>query len=485
MQESHRYLRSLTAGLLTCAVTWFGAVSSVYGQSSSLPDLGDSSAGVFSPVDEIRVGRKLMRQIRSSMPVVEDPELQDYLESLGARLATAAEIDDLDLKFFLINDTTLNAFAAPGGYIGVHTGLFLTANTESELAAVLAHELAHVSQRHLARLIARSKDISLPAMAAMVAGILVGGQAGAAAVIASNAAVTADNLRYTRNFEREADAIGLRTLANAGLDPAGMTNFFGHMERWARVQELDVPEFLRTHPLTVNRIAAAESRLSQYPPASVSPSLDFLFVRARIRALYAARIEQSVAEFRANLDSGHFKSETAERYGYALALSKATRHEDALKEIEKLIIGLPEQHRLHISKAYIELAAGRINQAVDTLNAAHSRWPDNQWVTVSLADVLLKSGQPEPARVILEPLTRDRNASANTQQLFARANAETGDALRSHQAMAEYHYQRDELTAAIAQLYSARNFTGDSYYEAARIEARIREIQQEKSKYDE
>lgn len=471
--------------MLLFALSLSGIASNTHAQTSSLPDLGDSSAGVFSPVDEIRVGRRLMRQIRSSMPVIEDPELQDYLETLGQRLATAAEVTDLELKFFLINDTTLNAFAAPGGYIGVHTGLFLTANTESELAAVLAHELAHVSQRHLARLIARSKDISLPAMAAMVAGILVGGQAGAAAVIASNAAVTADNLRYTRNFEREADAIGLRTLANAGLNPAGMTNFFGHMERWARVQELDVPEFLRTHPLTINRIAAAESRLSQYSETSVPPSLDFLFVRARIRALYVSRIEQSVAEFKANLESGQFRSEAAERYGYALALSKATRHGEALNEIEALIRSMPERHRLHISKADIQLAAGQVNDAVQTLRSAHARWPQSKWVTVSLADVLLKSGQPQPARTILEPLVRERDAAANTQQLYARATAETGDALRSHQAMAEYHYRRDELTAAIAQLYSARKFSGDSYYEAARIEARIREIQQEKAKYDE
>jgi len=479
-------LKQLTgAWAIAWVIALTAAAPAAVAQSSSLPDLGDSSTGAFSPVDEIRVGRKLMRRIRSSMPVVEDLELQDYLEALGTRLATAAEMDNVDLQFFLIDNSTLNAFAAPGGYIGVHTGLFLTAQTESELAAVLAHELAHVSQRHLARLIARSKDISLPAMAAMVAGLLVGGQAGAAAVIASNAAVTADNLRYTRNFEREADAIGLRTLSGAGLNPAAMRSFFGHMERWARVQELDVPEFLRTHPLTVNRIAAVESRLSQYPETSTPPRADFLFVRARIRALYAPRLDQAIAEFQANLESGQFRLEAAEKYGYALALSKATRHQEALQQIDALIADLPMQHRLQIAKANIQLAAGQPAQAVATLRAASARWPDNTWVSVALADVLLKSGQPKPAKDILEPLTRSRTASAFSQKLYARATAETGDPLRSHQAMAEYHYRRDELTAAIGQLYSAREHTADSYYEAARVEARIREIQQEKAKYGE
>jgi len=200
----------------------------------------------------------------------------------------------------------------------------MAANDESELAAVLAHELAHISQRHLARLIARSKELSLPAMAAVLAGVLIGGQAGIAALTATNAAVSSDSLSYSRNFEREADSIGIRTLNDAGFDPAGMTRFFSHMQRWARVQEIDVPEFLRTHPLTLNRIAEAEARVAGLPPPADQAESDFPFIKASIRARYSRRIENTIREFRAEVSQASGTDLEALEYGLALALERTT-----------------------------------------------------------------------------------------------------------------------------------------------------------------
>ncbi len=461
---------------------------------TSLPDLGDSSTTALSPTDEKKLGRDFMRQVRKHLPLIEDTDLNVYLQGLGRRLAIAADMDPNGLEFFLIDDPTLNAFAAPGGFIGVHTGLIMAARDESELAAVLSHELAHISQRHLARLIARSKELSFPAMAAVLAGVLIGGQAGVAALTATNAAVSADSLSYSRNFEREADAIGIRTLSNAGFDPAGMTRFFAQMQRWARVQEIDVPEFLRTHPLTLNRIAEAETRVAGLAPSSMATKdSNFHFIRSSIRARYSRRASQTIDDFKAEIDQfdgGSADTSTtanvvALQYGLAQAQSRISEFAKAKELLTGLLDGAEgdDELAIRLAIARAELDAGDTDSALAKLKQLHQRDVNNLIVVEQYAQALIVARQPALAVEIIEPVVRTRPDSLNLNRLLARAASESRQPLIAHTALADYHYYRDELSLALDQLYAAREFSKDNDYQSARIEARIDQYQAERLLY--
>lgn len=478
-------LSKLRYSLLTAAICLLPMLSSPESQAqTSLPDLGDSSTTALSPAEEVKLGRRFMRQVRAQLPLIEDSDLTNYLNQLGERLAVAAQISPDRLEFFLIDDPSLNAFAAPGGYIGVHTGLFMAAHDESELAAVLAHELAHISQRHLARLIARSKELSLPAMAAVLAGVLIGGQAGLAALTATNAAVSSDSLSYSRNFEREADSIGIRTLNDAGFDPAGMTRFFSKMQRWARVQEIDVPEFLRTHPLTLNRIAEAESRVAGLPPPAKQLQSDFPFIRAAIRARYSRRIENTIREFQAEVSETPVAELEALEYGLALALERGSQFAQALEILTRLERDATDPLRYQIAIADTTLNAGDHREAVKLLAELHGAHPMNLVVTAQYAESLIVVGDPDRAVQVLQPIVRKHPENVPLQRSLARAASESNNPLVAHTALAQYHYHRDELALALDQLYSARKFSNDDSYQSARIEARIQQFEAERLQYE-
>ncbi|MCZ7597141.1 MAG: M48 family metalloprotease [Gammaproteobacteria bacterium] len=249
-------------------------------QPQTLPALGETSAAVVSSVEETRLGRQFMRSARRQMDFSADPELVEYIRDLGARLVSGVGSAPGEFTFSVVNDPVLNAFAVPGGFISVHSGLIAATASESELASVMAHEIAHITQRHLPRMIARAKERSIPAAAAMVAAILVGGQMGSAALVGANAALAADQLRYSRDFETEADAMGIRILAASGFDATAMPKFFQKLQNQTMLQASEAPEYLRTHPLSVNRIADSESRASGYATASHRSSTDYLMMRA-------------------------------------------------------------------------------------------------------------------------------------------------------------------------------------------------------------
>lgn len=445
----------------------------------TLPDLGDHSASIISAAEEQQLGRTFMRDARKQLKFIDDPELKSYISGLGRKLAAHGDAPDQEFYFYLVEHPALNAFAVPGGHISVHTGLILAAEDESELAAVLAHEVAHITQRHLPRMLDQAQSQTLPALAAVVAAILLGGPAGSAALTATNAALIENQLSYSRTFEREADAIGIRALSRAGYDPRAMPQFFLRMEQWSRIQESNAPEFLRTHPLTADRIAESQARAESYPPLKRVSGSAFWHARAKIQALFSDRPENAAQIFTANLRDGQSRDEMAERYGLGLALMRMGDYAAARREIGALVERDPRYLGYRIAQAEIEMAAGRYEHALGLFEAARQVHPEDSPLNMYYANALLQTGRAAEAKSVVRKVLRRDPAEPRLYQMLARAEGDEGNPLGAHQALAEYHYLQGDANEALRQLHLARGYTGDSQYAIASVDARIAQIQRE------
>lgn len=450
----------------------------------NLPSLGRGSSSL-SEMDEKRLGREFIRNARRSMPFVEDPELTGYITELGQRIAAASDEPGSEYRFYLIRDSALNAFAVPGGHIAVNTGLIMATESEAELASVLAHEVAHVTQRHLARMLDQSKGQGLKMLGALAAAILLGGEAGQAAFVAANASAIENQLEYSRGFEREADGIGLQTLARAGYDPRAMPTFFERLQRWARVYESGAPEFLRTHPLTTDRIADTHVRAEDYQRRENPDPSDFYHVRAKIRAELADDPATAASQFAANLESGEYEDETAEHYGHALALSSAGRSDEALEVIDRLVAENPDSVRHQTARGNILVDAGRYQEAAAHFERLHERWPGDHALNLYYASALIRAKHYAEAKRVLRKQLLRRDDDPQAYSLLARAEGEMGNSLLAHQNLAEYHYLRANLQEAYRQLKLAEKYAGDSDYARQSIKARMEDVRREMEIFDE
>ncbi|MGQ0748984.1 MAG: M48 family metallopeptidase, partial [Betaproteobacteria bacterium] len=323
---------------MRCIAIILSALVAAGAAGQTLPDLGSAGDAVLSPQTERRIGESLVRDIRFREPTyLDDPEVADYLAGLGERLAQAMGTRR-DFEFFVMRDHTLNAFALPGGFVGVHTGLIAAAETESELASVLAHEIAHVTQRHIARMLGQQEQMQLPVLVALAAAVLLGRSrpdlAMGAAAAAQAGAVQA-SLAYSRDFEREADRVGLEALEGAGFDARAMSAFFERMQRSMRVaDDGSMPGWLRTHPVTVERIADTQNKAAALPYRQHLDSLEFHLVRAKLRA-DAGDARDAVSPFAASVRDKRYASEAAARYGLAAALVRARRASEAEAQLQR------------------------------------------------------------------------------------------------------------------------------------------------------
>jgi predicted Zn-dependent protease len=328
--------------------------------SQALPDLGSVGDVVLSAQTERRLGESIVRDIRFRDPAyLDDPEIVDYLAALGGRLVRANPAARQDFEFFAMRDNVVNAFALPGGFVGVNTGLINLADTESELASVLAHEIAHVSQRHIARMLGQEQQLQMPVLAAIAAAILLGRahpDLASGAVVAAQAGAVQSSLSYSRDFEREADRVGLQTLEAAGFDPRAMAVFFEKLQRSMRVaDDGSVPGWLRTHPMTVERIADAQNKAAAMPYRQHVDALDFHLVRAKLRA-DAGEPASAAAHFQASVSERRYGSEAAARYGLAAALLRAGKTKQAGAEMARL-------RALGAVSPMIDLLEARVKQA--------------------------------------------------------------------------------------------------------------------------
>ncbi|MGE5794179.1 MAG: M48 family metallopeptidase, partial [Bacteroidota bacterium] len=345
----------------------------------NLPDLGDSSQTEITPQVERRIGESIMREIRRDPAYVDDPEIKDYVQSIGYRLVAASGETQQEFEFFVVRDKTVNAFAMPGGFIGVHTGLLLAAQTESEFASVMGHEIAHVLQRHMARQYDAQSKVSKMSLLAMAIALLAARsnpQVAQAAVVAGQAAPAAVYLNHSREFEREADRVGFQLLDGAGFDTAGMPGFFERLQKATRLYENNAPTYLRTHPLTTERIADMQNRQANAPYRQRPDSMEFQLVRAKVRAADGTP-QEAVGFFRTALAEKRFANEAAVHYGYAAAAARAKDWKTADAEIAAARKLAPPQPMFETLAARIKADSGDLAGAEKILAAARATFPDS------------------------------------------------------------------------------------------------------------
>lgn len=437
-----------------------------------LPDMGDSAGAILSPDQEHRIGTEFLRRIRLSYQLIEDPEISEYIRNLGNRLAANSDNPSQSFTFFVINDTHINAFAAPGGFIGVNAGLITASESESELASVIAHEIAHVTQRHMARAFEAQDNLNLPALAGVIAAIIIGSQnseLGRATLSASQAAVAQAQLDFTRSNENEADHIGIQTLDGANFDPRAMTVFFERLQQASRYYTKP-PEFLSTHPVTAARIANSRARAERYPYRQYTDSLEYHLVREKLR--FDSDKPHNVAHYENVLASKQYHSEAATRYGYALALGKAGQLNRAKNEINTLLKQHPEQINFLLARARLMLEAGKTQAALEAFQQALKIYPQDHTLTVSYARALLQTNRAVDARLLLHQHARERSPDAALYKLMAVAESEAGYPIEAHQSLAEHHYLNGQTREAIRQLDIALGLKSDNFFELSKVQAR-------------
>lgn len=448
-----------------------------------LPDFGDSSSTVFSSAAERDVGAQFMRYLRSNVEIVEDPEIESYVQSLGYKLASLAQRQDLAFTFFVVKDPAINAFAAPGGWVGLNTGLIAAAESESELASVVAHEISHVTQRHIARSLQQSERSNIAVLAGMLAAIAIGtqsaeaGQAAAAAVLGSQ---VQNRLNFSRAYENEADRVGMQLLDGAGFDPAAMAVFFEKLQGASRYYRRP-PEYLSTHPVTSARIAEARSRAAQLGFRQHTDSDRFRMVRAKVRFLMERDNERLLAEFNEELQRNAPAPSPGSRYGIALVKARMGRVGEAREELEVLAKERPNDTAVRVALADVARRDGQEAKALRMLDDSWRLLPDSRLVTRAYVKALLATGQPKQALRVLEE--HQRLMGLDTEMLRQRAEAlETlGRTAESQAALAEHFYRKGELDRAIHQLTLAAQQPSNDFYRASRIEARLEQLRDEQA----
>lgn len=448
-------------------------------RAEGLPDLGESAQSDLSPQLEKKIGEATMREIRLREPTyLDDPEINGYLNRIGRNLTAHVEEKTQEFEFFALRDATLNAFAMPGGYIGVHTGLIQSAQTESELASVLAHEVSHVTQRHLARMVAKASQGQLASLLAMAVAIMAARNnpdIAIGAAVAGQAGAIQNQLNYSRDFEREADRMGLQLLERAGYDIRDMGSFFERLQKFGRLYENNAPGYLRTHPLTTERIADMGNRIQLRPYKQVPDSLDFTLVRAKIRAA-AGSGEDAVTDFESRLKDRKFASEPATRYGLARAYLRTKNQaaaESQLAELRRLKAASPMIETL---AAELRTRAGDQAGTIRILRDASVRYPQDRAVAYGLVDALLAGQRADEAVKFIAADVQGHTTDYKMRSLQAKAYAMQGKQLRQHWALSEAYALQGQLLAAIEQLQLAQKSPDGDFYDRSQVDARLREL---------
>lgn len=448
--------------------------------ADGLPDLGDESQIDVSPLIEKKAGESVMNDIRLHDPdYLDDAEVSAYLDKIGQRLAAASSDPTYGFVFFAMRDQQINAFATYGGYIGVNSGLIIASQSESELASVLAHEISHVTQRHLARGISKQKRNSVATMAAMALALLAArsnSQVSTAAVVSAQAGTAQSQISFTREFEREADRIGFDTLKKSGYDVHGMAAFFSRLQKETRLYENNAPSYLRTHPLTGERISDMQNRDAEVPYKQVPDSLDYQLVRAKLRAELGTPRE-AVIDFEALLKDRKFASEAAARYGYARALLRDKQLDAAEREVKNL-------RRLKLSSPMLIKLAAELALARNDFAGAESIYRDglrqepfNRALIYGLGEALIAAKRWPQALAYVNEALLERPQDFKLHGLKARIANSLGRRFQEHRAQAEVYALQGLTQAAIEQLEMAQRAGDASFYEMSAADARLRDLQ--------
>lgn len=449
---------------------------------STLPDLGSSANAMLSRAEEYQIGRQIMRELRSQNALLDDPETTDYLQSLGARIAVEAQDGEQRLTFFAVRDRSINAFALPGGFIGVHTGLMLATESEAQLAGVMAHEIGHVVQRHIARAVQAQSRSSIAAIAGMLGAILVGavtgnGDAVPGLIAIGQGTAMQQQINFTRMEEHEADRVGIGYLAAAGFDPAGMAEFFATMMRNRGLSGADIPPLLLTHPVDTVRLAEARSRITSLKGYERRPESDgYAYIRERVRVLTAATGNDLRRHYARELERN--PKDGALRYGAALVELKAGNADKAIELLELLTREFPHLPLLHSALGEAQVAAGQHREALATFESGLALSPRNVALTVRYGQSLLALEQPKKAHQVLLDLFNNVSPTPEQIRLIAIGANAAGDTADAYSYMAELHLANGDLELAQMQLDLALATPGITEVQRKRFTARRQEIEQ-------
>jgi len=447
--------------------------------AKEFPSLGISANTVMSPAEEQELGEAFIRQLRRQVEVIDDLQINNYLNGLGQLLASYSDNPGQPFRFFVIKDSSINAFAVPGGFVGVNSGLILKSRSESELASVLSHEIAHVTQRHIARTTEASKRISLPAMAAaIVAAILIGGpQAGEAAMAVMTAGKIQMLINFTRAHEKEADRVGMQTLAKSGFDPRDMPSFFERLQASSRYNDRGVPEFLRTHPVTTDRIAEARSRAEKYPLWSAKGTPHYHLTKAQLLVLTNENKPKLLKRLQKMLVDGNYRDERAIRYAVANTLLILRKTSGVQTQINWLLKNDGDRVIYRLVNAQLALLQNEHAKAMRIYEQALQVYPGDNILGLDYAEKLLQNNAAKKAKTVLLKISDTKNP--DYYRLLAQAYQLTGAKAQAHLALAEKHYLMGQTKLALEQLKLARKDKSLDFYSASRIEARYKELKEE------
>lgn len=478
MHSLKRPISALLAALFTASLLTAPASA-----QTALPDLGDSADATLSESQERAIGKRVMMTIRSDRAFVEDPELTDYIASLGSKLILASDSARGDVEFFMIQDDAINAFAMVGGYIGINTGLVIASQSESELAGVVGHEIAHILQRHQARMMAGQKGAALMSLAGLAVAILAArsgnsSQAPEAAMATAAGLQIQSQLDYTREYEREADRLGFTILDRAGFDVRGMAAFFERMQRANRHNDGKAPGYLRTHPLTTERIADMQNRVGTMPARSVQDSQNYQMAYAKLKAQQGTPGD-ALDHFRAVITEKTIRRSRADAYGLVLALKRNREFAQAEKELATIRTSGGVNPWIERLAADIKADQKRYAEALDIYAAGLKVFPNNRALFYGHAETLLNAGQTEPALAALTDKLRRTPEDPRLYDLQARAFAAKNKQLAQHRSLAEAYYRRGNLVGAVEQLELAVKANDGDFYEKSGAEARMRAFKAE------
>ncbi|MCC6593279.1 MAG: M48 family metallopeptidase [Xanthomonadales bacterium] len=470
--------RWCVGGLVAAGLT-LAAANSI---ADDLPDLGDSSARMLSVEKEREYSEGLLRQLRNYDLSITDPELVEYLETLAYRLVQSSGRSEIHFHFELIDVPVVNAFASPGGLVVTFSQLMLHAETESELAGVLAHEIAHVTQRHITRRMESSMEDLLPILLGTVAlAIATQGQGdGAQAALAGGMALLQQRqINFTRANEHEADRVGIQTLAKAGFDPIGMGDFFARIGALHRTQGEKPPEYLQTHPVTATRVAEAKARADKLRAGTQLTSLEFMLMRERLRVLSTDDLP-ALVRFYQDAKRASEIDPRALAYGLALAQSRLGEAAEAHAALEKLAAKDPQRLSYQLALAESERGA----RDFDAANARYQRLlearPGHRVISIAYArSQIERDGQEAGRRAaeVLRPLMSLHGDDPALQELYARANELAGQPVRAAEAYAQSYFLRGKFEDALRQLEQTAARDDLDYYDRARIDAQVAEWQ--------
>jgi predicted Zn-dependent protease len=484
-------LRALTMLLLVLAAPALLTPATIHAQA--LPNLGGGDSAELSPLQERKLGEEVMTSIRRDPAYLSDLPTLDYLNQFGVSLLDATpdargEVE-YDFFFFVVRDATLNAFALPGGFIGCNSGLILAAQSESELASVLAHEIGHVSQRHIARMVGNQKQDSLLPIAGLLLGALAmrsSPDLGMAAMMSGTGVAAQRRLSFGRDAEREADRVGLSILNSGGFETSGMVNFFGRLQNASHNRSESMPAWLRTHPLTTERIADIEARIRDLPYRQRVDSLDFSLIKARLRVLQddtPRGWRDASTLFSEQIKQGSRAQVLGARYGLAMISLRQRDLNQARALLDELRLDIDRKPSPASSAVLLgleidaALAQNQPQQAVTLAEAGRLRFPLSRNLSMQYADALLAAGRTADVTRFLRDQAQMYRQDAAIHKVLARAYAEQNKQALQHIALAEYYALSGALPSALEQLRIARASPDAAFHDLAIIDARERELQ--------